>query len=159
MALKLKFGFLSLFYLAIFFVPAVFNPFGGANPYEMAKQSFLFLAIGIFLLLVIVKLWRARETKLFFNKTVFSIFGLWILSYALSTIFSTAPIESFWGTYDRLQGFLTSAYYGIHFLICLQLFRDEKFTRAFFVVTILAGVFVSVYAVMQKFFPDPQCSP
>lgn len=143
------------FYLAIFLAPLVFNPFGGANPYEMAKQSFLFLVLGVFLLLIIVKLWRGREIKLFFNKTVFLIFGLWILSYALSTIFSSAPIESFWGTYDRLQGFLTSAYYGIHFLICLQLFKDAKFTRAFFAATILAGVFVSVYAIMQEFFINP----
>ncbi|MBI4994138.1 O-antigen ligase family protein [Candidatus Peregrinibacteria bacterium] len=152
---KFKTDFPSLFYLTVFLAPLVFNPFGGASPYEMAKQSFLFLVIGVFLLLVIVKLWHAKETLLFFNKTVFLIFGLWIFSFALSTIFSFAPIESFWGTYERLQGFLTNAYYGIHFLICLQLFRDEKFTRRFFAVAILVGVFVSVYAVMQEFFVNP----
>lgn len=152
---KPKTNFSFLFYLAVFFVPVVFNPFGGANPYEMAKQSFLFLAIGVFLLLVIAELWRARKIEVFFNKTVFLIFGLWILSFTLSTIFSFAPMESFWGTYERLQGFLTSAYYGIHFLICLQLFRDEKFTRGFFAVAILVGVFISVYALMQEFFINP----
>lgn len=150
------------FYLALFLVPLVFNPFGGANPYEMAKQSFLFFVLSIFLLLVIAKLWFAsakasasKHAVITCNKTVFLIFGLWILSYVLSTIFSFAPIESFWGTYERLQGFLISAYYGIHFLICLQLFKDVKFTRAFFAVTILVGVFVSVYAIMQEFFINP----
>lgn len=146
---------IKYFYLAIFLVPLVFNPFGGANPYEMTKQSFLFLILGVFLLLVVVKLWRGREMEVYFNKTVFLIFGLWILSYVLSSVFSFAPTESFWGTYERLQGFLTSAYYGIHFLICLQLFRDEKFMRAFFAVAILCGVFVSVYAIMQEFLFNP----
>ena len=69
MALKLKFGFSIFIFISQSFEPAcLFNPFGGANPYKMAKlRVFVFGDWRFFVVYVpFVRVWRARVNEITF---------------------------------------------------------------------------------------------
>jgi tetratricopeptide (TPR) repeat protein len=82
-----------------------------------------------------------------------------ILFYALifvvTTITSVIPHTSFWGSYQRLQGTYTNlSYIALFFLIVATLRRREQIDRLL-IVTILSGLVVATYGVMQHFQLDP----
>lgn len=139
-------------YTLIFLIPLIFNPFGNI-PYEIPKVAYLiiFTCIGITLLVLSILL----NKKYYFNKNVFLVIGLWILSFLLSTIFSISPYESFWGSYVRMGGLFIYIYYFLHFFICLQIFRDVNIRKLFYAIALFCGVLVSIYAIMQYFKIDP----
>lgn len=140
---------MNIVYVLIFAVPVILNPFG-YTPYEIPKVAFvaLFVSLGILLILLLRK-------KLYINKFVFIAASLWLVSTVISTLLSSAPLESFWGSYNKMQGLLSTIYYILHFLICYQLVKDKKFKEYFIKIVIAVGVFVSVYAILQYFHLDP----
>lgn len=139
-------------YLLIFLVPLIFNPFGYI-PFEIPKVAFVMVVGGTAIALFVVDAFLGRKIQ--FNKWVLAIIGLWLLSMLLSTIFSIAPYESFWGSYKRLSGFFNYVYYFVHFIICLQLFKDAKIRNAFFKLALTIGSIISIYAILQYFRLDP----
>ncbi|PIQ77414.1 hypothetical protein COV82_04580 [Candidatus Peregrinibacteria bacterium CG11_big_fil_rev_8_21_14_0_20_46_8] len=136
-------------YFAIFLIPLIYNPWGAANPYEITKQVWMMGIIAAALFCIAILVLMRRQIALPANHIVLAIAGLWILSFTLSTIFSDAPVESFWGTYIRMQGFLSHMYYGIHFLLCLYLFEHKDFQKYFFHTVLAVGVIVAIYAWLQ----------
>lgn len=139
---------LQYIYLGVFLIPLVWNPWGSNDPYETAKTSwflaFTILALAYFSFAV----WR-KQIVLKLNAALVLFCGLWLASFAISTIFSVSPIESFWGSYGRFQGLFIYIAYAIHFFVCLQLFQKENFRRTFFAIALLAGFLVSIHAIAQ----------
>lgn len=135
-------------------MPLLFNPFGGANPYGVTKLVFIMFVIAAACLYIGIYIIKKKNIEFIYNRTVWIFFTLNVLSYCLSYIFSISKIESFWGGYLRLQGIFTYIYYGIHFLICLQLFKQERFKNLFLQLTIVVAVVVGLYAWLQYFDLD-----
>lgn len=141
-----------IYLLVIAFLPLVVNPFG-LGPYEIPKQVLLILGIvfaGLYFLLA-----AGGKISFIFNKYVFVFAVLWLGSIAISTFFGVAPMESFWGSTDRMQGLFTWILYLLNFYICLQIFGDEKWRKVFFNLVIGVGLILSIYAILQHFRIDP----
>lgn len=138
-------------YLTIFISPLIVNP-SGLFPYEIPKQVFLILMIIFVVLYFVIS---GRNININFNKNVFYFVGLWLLSLIISTLFGVAPLESFWGSTERMQGLFTWILYLIHFFVCLQIFNQENFKRIFFNLVICVGIILSIYAILQYFKIDP----
>ncbi len=82
------------------------------------------------------------------------VFGL-ILVYTISTIFSVTPANSFFGSYQRLQGtYTTFSYLIIFFSIIVNLRKREQVNRLVTTV-ILTSLPVSLYGLLQRMNIDP----
>lgn len=141
-----------IYLLMIAVLPLVVNPLG-SFPYEIPKQVFLILGM-VFAFLYFIFL-PAGKISFNFNKRVFVFAGFWLLSLIISTVLSVAPAESFWGSTERMQGLYTWILYLLHFFICLQIFREERWRGVFFNLVAGVGVLISVYAILQHFGIDP----
>ncbi|MBI5413268.1 O-antigen ligase family protein [Candidatus Peregrinibacteria bacterium] len=142
-------------YLGVFLIPLIFNPFAGNETYEVAKQAWFLAFILIYLCGTAISLLRKPKFSAQINSTILLLCLLWLGSFAISTIFSIAPMESFWGDYKRPQGLFIHIFYATHFLICLNLFKDMKYRKAFFNITIVIGFLVAAYAIFQNYGLDP----
>ncbi len=149
---KLFFQWEFFYLLTISLVALIVNPWG-VGPYEIPKQLFLILGIVFIILYFIVSL--NKKISFVFNKYVFLFVLFWLLSLIISTFFGVAPLESFWGSTERMQGLFTWILYLASFFICLQIFQQEKLKSVFFNLVILVGSILSVYAILQYFKIDP----
>jgi O-antigen ligase len=143
----------NIFYLGIFFIPLLINPWG-TMPFEIAKSGWLLLFIGVFMFGSAIAIFTQKNV-LQINKKVLLVIGLWIISFAASTIFSIAPIQSWWGSYERIQGTMTAVFYLFHFQICLQIFQDKQLQQKFFNIALGIGALISTHAIAQKLHMDP----
>ncbi len=135
------------FYFGVFLVPFVVNPFA-AQPYEIPKISWIMMFAALYMIIAAIAL-ISGKIKISFNKNLFIVIGLWIFAFALSTLLSVSPVESFWGSFERMQGTLSMLYFLIHFLICLKLLKHEKEQNIFLWLIILVGSALSVHAILQ----------
>jgi O-antigen ligase len=144
---------LAKLYKLVFLVPlVVFPPM--LNLFELAKLSYLFAIIGIWLLLAASVLVEKKKIQIRFPKLFCAYLVLMILSFAVSTIFSVSPFESIFGTYNHLQGLVTNFLYLAHALIVFYL-ADEDFLDSVLKITVWIGSILSVYAIAQKLGFDP----
>jgi len=78
-----------------------------------------------------------------------------LVTYAIATVFSIHPTVSFFGTYQRHQGFLTHAAYAVFFIcVATRLRRTEQFNRLVGAL-ILASLPVVIFGLLQQLGIDP----
>jgi|GEM_PF-2132913 len=128
----------------------VFNPYG-SNLFELPKLSFITVLLAIILTVLVIASFRKTYFEVRYNKAVYLFFGLWVTSLVVSTVFSEAPLMSFWGTYSRLQGFYSHLIYLSYFLLFLHFLVDEESQKFFLKFLMWIGVFASVHAILQQF--------
>ena len=135
-----------LILLLVFLTPLIFT--SDTNElYEFPKMFFVYIlgATVIFLFMVgnIVKAKFLRIPPLYV--TVF------IISYLVSTIFSSHIYTSVWGYYTRFNGSLISVLilFGLYVVI-LNLFSETDFKSVFFILS-LTTLPVSLYSIYQHF--------
>lgn len=83
---------------------------------------------------------------------------IWLLVNILSTIFSDAPIISFFGFYKRYEGLLTMVSY-IIISFAIMIFFDIKYLKRLIKIIVIIGVISGIYAIFQYsgsdfFFPE-----
>ena len=82
------------------------------------------------------------------------VFALAVV-YTLATIFSVTPRISFWGSYQRLQGFYTTSAYIVIFAALAANLRRQGQVERLMTAAILTSLPVSLYGVLQKYGIDP----
>ncbi|MEW6026041.1 MAG: O-antigen ligase family protein [Planctomycetota bacterium] len=91
----------------------------------------------------------------FIKNQLFIGFGLFVIAYIISVLFSAVPYNSLWGGYDRMQGLYTSAgYWVIFLLVALNLRTKEQIDRIISTI-IFTSLFIVVYAFIQRLGQDP----
>jgi len=75
--------------------------------------------------------------------------------YLLGTFLSVTPRQSFWGSYQRLQGTFTMLSYMAFFFVVLDSLRTETQWRRMQYAVILTSVPIALYGVLQKAQLDP----
>ncbi|HEY52072.1 MAG TPA: tetratricopeptide repeat protein [Caldilineae bacterium] len=75
--------------------------------------------------------------------------------YLLSTFLSATPRQSFWGSYQRLQGTFTMLSYMTFFFVALDSLRTEAQWRRLQYAVILTSLPIALYGIMQKAQLDP----
>jgi O-antigen ligase len=142
----------------IFLLPLVTNPWGSVSPSEFAKVSFLMLYIsGAFFYFALKTLYAKRIKDIYSWPVAIGIF-LILFSLVFSTIHSIAPLQSFWGTYERFQGLITKLLVLVFFVLCLNFFKTEERRKSLWNITKIVGALVSVLGIIQYFtqdFSDP----
>ena len=78
-----------------------------------------------------------------------------ILALIISTIFSIAPRQSFFGSYQRLQGTYTTLSYITVFFLMLQGLRQREQMERVVTIAILNSIPVTLYGVLQNLGFDP----
>jgi len=76
-------------------------------------------------------------------------------TYLLSTALSVTPRQSFWGSYQRLQGTFTMLSYIILFFVTLGVMRREEQWRRLQYTIILISLPIALYGIMQHYHLDP----
>lgn len=143
----------QLLYFGIFLTPLVVNPFG-FQLYGVVKIAWALMIMGFALSYFFANVLVNGKFEFVYNKKALVFLLLFILSYALSTIFSLNPVQSFFGEYMHMQGLLFYLYIIVHFVICLSLFRDKKVASWFLVFVKWLGFLISVHAILQYFNID-----
>lgn len=76
--------------------------------------------------------------------------GLWLMSLIISTMLSIAPERSLWGSYERVQGFITMAAYLSHWFLLQQYLTSEKKYVKVLKAIFWVGVIAACYSFFQK---------
>ena len=100
---------------------------------------------------IVIRFLKNKEITLRYNKPLLIFTGLWLISLTLSTIFSIAPSLSFWGSYDRVQGFISHLAYVFLFLIFLNVLKGKKEQEVFLKNLLAVSFVVSLHAIIQQF--------
>jgi len=151
--------------LALILAPLFFNVYS-QRVFEPDKIS-LMRTVALFGLIAgVVKLFETFRTNQddpekegqsasFWRKPlVLPILAL-LAAYLLSTLLSVAPRQSFWGSYQRLQGTLTMISYIILFFLTMSALRREEQWRRLQYTLILVGLGVALYGIIQHYRLDP----
>lgn len=159
-------GMETAWLLAIILAPLFFNVYS-QRVFEPDKIS-LVRSIALFGLAAgVIKLfetWRVTdapaagansESVSFWRKPLVGPVLALAAIYLLSTLLSVTPRQSFWGSYQRLQGAFTMFSYIILFFIVLgALQRAEQWRRLQYTV-IMVSLPVALYGIMQHYRLDP----
>ncbi|NOZ50185.1 MAG: tetratricopeptide repeat protein [Chloroflexi bacterium] len=81
--------------------------------------------------------------------------GLLAGVYLLSTLLSVTPRQSFWGSYQRLQGTYTMFSYMALFLVTIDTLRSAGQWRRLQYTLILTSLPIALYGILQHFHLDP----
>ncbi len=148
--------------LALILAPLFFNVYS-QRVFEPDKIS-LVRTVALFGLMAgVIKLfenWRtSQETeshppRFWQRPLVLPVLSL-LAAYLLSTAFSVTPRQSFWGSYQRLQGTFTMVSYIILFFLTLNALNHEAQWRRLQYTIILISLPIALYGIMQHFRLDP----
>jgi hypothetical protein len=141
-------GIAFFIYSALFFTPLFIIP-ATPNPLEFSKQLFLFVMVGSALLLWIWKM--ITEEKMEIKKSfLFIPITAFVLTYALSSIFSVYPEMSFWGYAESKEvSFSSLLVFALYFLILTNNVSSVKSIRKMLFLILLSGSIAAVYATLQ----------
>lgn len=144
-------------YATVFLVPLAFSEYFNLG-FEFPKLLVFRTGVILLTVLTLVKVFfegKYRPERAFWRHPVFlCAIGL-IAVLGLSTLLSTAPMASFWGEYERQQGYVMFLYYAMFFLTVLSHLKNKGQVARLFAVVTLSGLIVAGYGVLQKFGVDP----
>jgi tetratricopeptide (TPR) repeat protein len=151
---------------AVSIVPIFFNIYS-SRIFEPDKITILRSLALLTLTAWIVKLievggvkWKRQSQDISFIKYLWNypmiapVIGL-ILIYIIATIFSVTPFNSFFGSYQRLQGTYTSFSYLVIFFSLITNLRSRNQINRLVTAVILASLPVSLYGLLQRYHIDP----
>lgn len=160
--------------IALITAPLYFNIYSSRvfEPDKIVLIRTLALAMGAMWLILRAERWRGttnnrRSTQPFGtqvrawlseisgeNPLTLPALALW-LAYIVSTLLSLSPTVSFFGSYQRLQGFYTfSSYLVIFFLAASQIKTRADIDRAVS-IALIASFPTALYGIIQHYFLDP----
>ncbi|MSP12149.1 MAG: hypothetical protein EXR62_04230 [Chloroflexi bacterium] len=79
----------------------------------------------------------------------------YFLVFGIATVFSIQPAVSWWGTYERAQGFLALLGYGGVFLLGMAVLSQPGAMARTWRALMLSGSLIALYAVLQRLGLDP----
>lgn len=131
----------------LLFVPIIFST-NTNELYEFPKMFFVYF-VGVTVLFVFVAYVVLYDGKtLWPNKKIY----LLVLSFVVSTIFSTHLYTSLWGYYTRFNGGLISVliFFGL-FIVFINILQ-KKDVNLLLSLILFGSLPINIYAVMQYFF-------
>src|ERR1700737_863035 len=136
--------------IAVFFLPLAFLP-NIVDEFVLPKLLLarLFVAVSGIVLLVG---WLQHGTVTWKRTPLDLPLLAFIGSAALSTIFAINRNVGFFGTYDRWEGLLTVATYGLVFWLAVQLLSGEADARGLIWSLLLSGYVIAAVAILQSAF-------
>jgi tetratricopeptide (TPR) repeat protein len=137
-----------LIYLLVFLLPIFFLPFT-LDPLNFSKQNLLVIFVLIILFIWLLKLFLLGKTEINLNFLNIPIL-VFLLTYALSTIFSLFRRGSFWGWPLNLsQGFLTLLFFVIFYFLVSNILNKKAEIFRLFLVFVTSIFLATIFAIFQ----------
>ena len=138
--------------LLFFFTPLIFTSIT-SELFEVPKMYFVCLITLLITFSHLINYFKGNTSLFFKNKlTIFLL--IFFSTQLLSTLFSVDPHTSIFGYYSRLNGGLLSLFsYCLLFLI-LPLYLTSKFRDKIINLTLISGLLVSSYGILEHFGID-----
>src|SRR3989339_157097 len=134
--------------LAAMFLPLVFwrDTF---SPFHFTKVMLFRLLVEILFLLWVV---LALADKRFRPKVnlIFVLVNVWFLAYLITGLLGVDFARSFWGTLERVDGFILQLHFWMFFIVLVSVFRSKEDWLKLLRLSIVASFFSSLYALGQK---------
>lgn len=136
--------------IAVFLLPLAFLP-NIVDEFVLPKLLLgrLFIAVSVVLLLV---RWLQHGTVTWKRTPLDLPLLAFIGSAALSTVFAINRNVAIFGTYDRWEGLLTIATYGLVFWLAVQLLSGEADARGLTWSLLISGYVIAAVAILQSAF-------
>lgn len=151
---------------AIALTPLFFNKYS-SRIFEPDKATLLRTLVLFILGAWVVKITETGFSKrdpgkswgqnflLLLREPIIPLVFAFILVYTTSTLLSVTPRISFWGSYQRLQGWYTTFAYIVVFASMAANLRSRAQIERLISTAILTSLPVSLYGVLQKYGIDP----
>jgi len=150
--LFIEYGILAI----IFFIPIIFDySLSSYNFFDLYK-AVIFRVILVFILLIFTaKTFINGRLNYRGNAIIFLLVGFLLASFFISSLVSLHPVQSFWGSFLRQQGFYNFFNYLLFFvLLILNIENFIKLKRIIITVVISASL-AAAYGLVQYFNFDP----
>lgn len=134
--------------LTPFFVGLHTTPF----PFIILKAVYLAVVVGIIVLLSVVVLFRQKTIFLAQNRLLWSASMLLSVIF-LSTVFSVNFRTSFWGTFERMEGFIFLLPLFSYFILLVLFLTQEKDWRLLLKAVVVVGWGIIFLGLLQYFAP------
>jgi len=134
-------------YLLVFLLPLFLLPLT-SFPIVFNKQMLLSVFVFLLLILWLIKIISSGKLNLTWNKITGSVFLL-ISILGISTLFSGAKIQSFWGMSFESDTFFSFILYGLVFLLFANLINKEQIKSVLISFLASSGI-LSVFFLVQS---------
>ena len=112
------------------------------------KATLFYTLVTILILLYLILIWRDKSYLPKFNFVGWSFLGL-VAALGLTTITSIQPYVSFWGTFNRTDGFLMWLYYLVFFVIITSVVVTRSVWWRVISISLVGTVGVVLYGLGQ----------
>jgi len=144
---------IKFFYLLLFFITPFIFTFFNSELFELPKIHFVYLITTIITCLHIIN-WLSGNIRLY-QKNIFNIpLILFLISQIICTFTSIDVYTSFYGYVSRLNGGLLSIISYCLLFWCLLPYLDEKFKQKIINFSLISGISVALYGILEHFGID-----
>lgn len=119
-------------------------------PFVVFKAVYLSITVGIISLLVINWLFKQPQISLGKNYLIPAV-GSFFLIIFLSIFFGVNFHNSFWGNFERMEGFVFLLPFLFYFVLLVLFFKEDKDWRLFLKASLLVGWVAVLLGVIQYF--------
>ncbi len=150
--LIIEYGVLAI----VFFIPLIFDfSRTNFNSFDLFRIAAFRGVISLVLLVYVAKIFINDRIDLRGSKKIY-LFSLFLLaSFFISSLLSIHPNLSFWGSYERQQGFFNLVNYLLFFILLILNSHSFKQIERLIVTAVAAGAIVCFYGLFQLFGFDP----
>ncbi len=144
---------IKFLYLLLFFATPLIFTFFNSELFELPKMHFVYLITIIITCLHLVN-WLLGNIRLY-QKNIFNLpLLLFLISQIICTFTSIDIYTSLYGYTSRLNGGLLSVISFCSLFWCLTPYLDEKFKQKIIDFSLIAGISVSIYGILEHFGID-----
>ena len=145
-------GFLAM----IFLIPVLFDfTLTNYNAFNLLKAVVFRVILSLILLAYSAKIFITGKISYRGGNKIFLFVLLLLFSFFISSFFSLEPALSFWGSYERQQGFYNLASYLLFFALLILNIRGFKQIKRLLVAAVAAGLLTCLYGLAQLLGLDP----
>jgi tetratricopeptide (TPR) repeat protein/O-antigen ligase len=119
------------------------------SPFHFGKVIVFRALVEAMVALYLLLLWRDRS-YLPKSHPITWAFLAFTLAFTLTTITSVAPLQSFWGTLERMGGLFTFWHYFIFYMIAISVLRTKKDWQILLDLMVSVGLVSALYGFLQK---------
>lgn len=119
------------------------------SPFHFGKVVVLRGIVQVMVVLYLLLIWRDRS-YLPKSHPILWAFVAFTAAFTLTSITSVAPMQSFWGTLERMGGLFTFWHYLAFFIVAISVLRSRRDWQVLLDLMIFAGAASAIYGFLQK---------
>ena len=131
-------------FLPLFIAPSVMYPYvTGKN---FAFRILIEVASVLYIWLIVLnKHYRPSNSVMSIAVFIFT------LVVGLADIFGTNPYNSFWSTFERMEGYITILHLAFFFMIIRAVFQSRSDWKIYFSLCLMVSMLVSLFTFIEPF--------